>query len=170
MLYKIGLKFLRNQFWLYITWKNEQKILLWHFGICPGQCTSDRREYELSLCLIKEVGFRKNSLTKVMEILNNFYAKNSFSALCKKYQYDISVFWLFPSFLVSSYKSNSNENHLRVSMLCKYSVIFLWWHSFLKQNQTQDQKWRKMSKYWNVILIFFAQCTLHIPLKHILTQ
>ena len=99
MLYKIGLKFLWNRFWLYITWKNEQKILVWHFGICPGQCTSDRREFELSLCLIKEVGFRKNSLTKVMEILNNFYAKNSFSALCKKYQYKISVFWRFPSFL-----------------------------------------------------------------------
>ena len=52
MLYKIGLKFLRNQFWLNITWKNEQKILIWHFGICPGLCKSDRRQYKLGLCPI----------------------------------------------------------------------------------------------------------------------
>ena len=85
MLYKIGLKFLRNRFWLYITWKNEQKILIWHFGICPGQCTSDRREYELSLCPIKGAGFWKNSLTKVMEIFNNYYAENSFRGMCTRW-------------------------------------------------------------------------------------
>ena len=27
MLYKLGLKYLWNRFWLYITWKNEQKYL-----------------------------------------------------------------------------------------------------------------------------------------------
>ena len=44
--------------------KKFQKILLWHFGICPGQCTTDGREYELSPCPIKEARFKKMSLTK----------------------------------------------------------------------------------------------------------
>ena len=63
-------------------WKNEQKILIRQFGICPGQCTSDRRQYKLSLCPIKGAGFWKKSLTKVMEIFNNYYAKNIFRGMC----------------------------------------------------------------------------------------
>ena len=34
---KNGLKLFRNRFWLYITWRNEQIISIWHFGISPGQ-------------------------------------------------------------------------------------------------------------------------------------
>ena len=123
MLNKIGLKFLRNQFWLYITWKNEQKISLWHLGICPGQCTSDRREYELSLCPIKEAGFWKKNLTKVMEILNNYYAENSFRGMCTVQK--ISV-WHF-SFLTISFifvlgfdfGSDSCVSKFGICVLCK---------------------------------------------------
>ena len=134
--------------------KKWTKILIWHFGICPGQCTSDRRECELSLCPIKEAGFWKKIFNKNDgDSQPTWKTISEGCALSKKYQYDISVFWLFPSFLVSSYKSNSNENHLRVSMLCKYSVIFLRWHSFLKQNQTQDQKGKKCLINLNVAVL-----------------
>ena len=72
MLYKNGLKLLRNWLWLKITWKNEQKILIWHFGICLGQCRTDGREYALNLRPITGAGFWKTSLTKV----DNYHAKN----------------------------------------------------------------------------------------------
>ena len=44
--------------------KKYQKILIWHFGKCPGQCTTDGREYELSPRPIKEAGFWKNVFNK----------------------------------------------------------------------------------------------------------
>ena len=72
MLYKNGLKLLWNWLRLKITWKNEQKILIWHFGICLGQCRTDGREYALNLRPITGAGFWKMSLTKV----DNYHAKN----------------------------------------------------------------------------------------------
>ena len=78
-----------------------------HFGICAGHCTTDRREYTLSLGPIKGAGFRKkiasyseylNFNTKVMEIFDNYYARISIRGMCtvKKYKDDISVFWRPP--------------------------------------------------------------------------
>ena len=37
----------------------KKKILLWHFGICLGQCRTDGREYALSLRPITGAGFWK---------------------------------------------------------------------------------------------------------------
>ena len=105
MLYKIGLKFLRNRFWLNITWKNEQKILIRQFSICPGQCTSGRREYELSLCPIKEGGFWKKSLTKVMEIFNNYYAEDSSRGMCTVQKNILMTFQYFYVFLYETFSS-----------------------------------------------------------------
>ena len=67
-----------------------------HFGICVGHCTTDRREYTLSLGPIEGAGFRKkiasyleylNFNTKVMEIFDNYYARISIRGMCtvKKY-------------------------------------------------------------------------------------
>ena len=112
MLHKNVVKLLRNQFWLYITWKNEQKISLWHFGICPGQCTTDRREYALIVWVqLKERDLKKSLLTKVMEIFDNYYAKISFRGI------DISVFCCFRAYLsVSSFTS------------CFFFHSVIWWN------------------------------------------
>ena len=77
-------------FTIYITWKNEQKILIRQFGICPGQCTSDRRSGVLKKIFKKWWRFSTSTMQKIV---------SEGCALCKKYQYDISVFWQFPSFL-----------------------------------------------------------------------
>jgi hypothetical protein len=140
LLYKIGLKFLRNWFWLYITWKNEQKILIWHFGIRPGQCTSDRREYKLSLCPIKGAGFWKNSLTKVMEIFNNYYAENSFRGMCTVQK--ISV-WHFSFLTVSfifvlefDFGSDSCVNKFGICLLALCKKILGWHFGILTLSYT----------------------------------
>ena len=45
MLYKLGLKYLRNRFWLYITWKNKQKkvyvilVYAWDTAQLMGEST-----------------------------------------------------------------------------------------------------------------------------------
>ena len=78
MLYKNGLKLLGNQLWLYITWRNEQKILLQHFGICQGQCTTDGREYALSLCPIKGAGFWKKIFNKSDGDFQQLLCQNQF--------------------------------------------------------------------------------------------
>ena len=63
---KMVSKLLRNWFWLYITWKNEQKMLIWHVGICLGHCTTKKERVRASLHPIKGAGFwRKMSVTKV---------------------------------------------------------------------------------------------------------
>ena len=94
---KMASKLLLNWFWLFITWKSKQKILLWHFGICLGQCRTDGREYAISLRPITGAGFwKKKSLSKVMEISNKYYAK--------KFWWHFGIFTFsitrrFPSFL-----------------------------------------------------------------------
>ena len=35
-----------------------KKLTIWQFGICVGHCTTDRREYTLSLGPIKGAGFK----------------------------------------------------------------------------------------------------------------
>ena len=63
---KMVSKLLLNWFWLYITWKNEQKMLIWHVGICLGHCTTKKERVRASLHPIKGAGFwRKMSVTKV---------------------------------------------------------------------------------------------------------
>ena len=78
--------------------KKWTKILIWHFGICPGQCTSDRRECELSLCPIKEGGFWKKSSIKV--IFNNYYAENSFRGMCTVQKISVWHFSFFMFFFI----------------------------------------------------------------------
>ena len=73
--------------------KKWTKKLICHFGICPGHCTTDGREYALSLRPIKGAGFWKMSLTKV----DNYYAKISFRGMCTvQHLGDISVLLRFP--------------------------------------------------------------------------
>ena len=118
----MGIKFLRNQFWLYITWENEQKILIQQFGIRPGQCTSDRREYKLSLCPIKEAGFWKNSLTKVTEIFNSYYAEKSFRGMCtvQKYHWHFSLLTISFIFVLGfAFGSDSCVSKIGICLLCE---------------------------------------------------
>ena len=64
--------------------KKWTKKIIWHFGICPKQCTTDRST-SLVCVQLKKRGFEKNSLTKVMEIFNSYYAENSFRGMCTRW-------------------------------------------------------------------------------------
>ena len=105
---KMASKLLLNWFWLFITWKIKQKILLWHFGICLGQCRTDGREYAISLRPITGAGFWKKNLYQKWWRFPTITMQKTFSegcALCKKifwWHFGIFTFSVtrrFPSFL-----------------------------------------------------------------------
>ena len=81
MLYKNGLKLLRYWIWLFITWKNEQKIFFWHFAICPGQ--------EIYIFLVVCEPYR--ALESVQGV--RFQGKNCFTKMASKLL--LNWFWPF---------------------------------------------------------------------------
>ena len=87
MLYKNGLKLLRYWFWLFITWKNEQKIFFWHFAICPGQ--------EIHIFLVVCEPYR--ALESVQGV--RFQGKNCFTKMASKLL--LNWFWLFITWKVN---------------------------------------------------------------------
>ena len=102
----------------------------WHFGICPGHCTTDGREYALSLRPIKGAGFWKTSLTKV----DNYYAKISFRGMCTVQKSIWATFRYFDVFLYETFsfifclgldffkwKKGANHCHMNNS----YSVFII---------------------------------------------
>ena len=87
MLYKNGLKLFRYWFWLFITWKNEQKIFFWHFAICPGQ--------EIHIFLVVCEPYR--ALESVQGV--RFQGKNCFTKMASKLL--LNWFWLFITWKVN---------------------------------------------------------------------
>ena len=106
---KMASKLLLNWFWPFITWKSKQKILLWHFGICLGQCRTDGREYAISLRPITGAGFWKKKI--FIKSDGDFQ-----QILCKKI---LMTFWYF---YVFRYKTVSFISVLG-SILVQTSVL-----------------------------------------------
>ena len=117
MLYKIGLKFLWNRFWLYITWKKNRKY--W---------------YDILVSAQDNAHLIGKSTSLVMEIFNNYYAKNSFRGMCTVQK--ISV-WHFSFLTVSfifvlgfDFGSDSCVNKFGICLLalCKKNIRMTFWY------------------------------------------
>ena len=71
--------------------KKWTKNIIWHFGICPGQCTTDGRENtRLAYVQLKEQDFEKKTFNKsdgdIQQLLcQNMFQRDVQCALCKKY-------------------------------------------------------------------------------------
>ena len=125
---KMASKLLLNWFWLFITWKAKQKILLWHFGICLGQCRTDGREYAISLRPITGAGFWKKNLYQKWWRFPTITMQKTFSegcALCKKifwWHFGIFTFSVTRRFLINC-KKGWWEVQRQPEPLCGTSVL-----------------------------------------------
>ena len=89
--------------------KKWTKKIIWHFGICPGQCTTDGRENtRLAFVQLKEQDFEKKPFNKSDGDIQQLLCQNQFQrdvqcALCKKYVLGLHISILTFSFIFGFY-------------------------------------------------------------------
>ena len=103
--------------------KKWTKKIIWHFGICPKQCTTDRST-SLVCVQLKKRGFEKNSLTKVMEIFNSYYAENSFRGMCKNIRHFSLLTISFIFVLGFAFGSDSCVSKIGICLSTLWDKVF----------------------------------------------